>query len=101
MVMIGSRPLFSLGQLVATPGALILLASLGLDASTVLRRHVAGDWGDLDPDDAVANDTALLCGSRLLSSYQLTAVDRLWVITEGEDDDGVRLATTLLMPSEY
>jgi hypothetical protein len=38
------QPLFSLGQLVAPPGALVALEKTGED---FLSRHVRGDWGDL------------------------------------------------------
>jgi hypothetical protein len=38
-------PLFSLGQLVATPGALALVAGAGASPAELLARHQAGDWG--------------------------------------------------------
>lgn len=56
-----SAPLFRLGQIVATPGA--------LDASRypgqfleLLARHVRGDWGCIDSDDAEANAFAATAG---------------------------------------
>jgi len=64
-----------LGRIVATPGALVALAAADTSPSTLLRRHAAGDWGDLDAHDRAANDTALRDGSRLLSAY---------IIAEGE-----------------
>lgn len=46
-----SAPLFALGQIVATPGA--LNATQGSFAIlALLARHVRGDWGCVDPEDA-------------------------------------------------
>ena len=87
-----------------------------------LRRHQSGDWGDLDRHDAEANDLALVTGARVLSSYlipgkvrqgagtepdsgpqlrEVIADERLWIITEAEDAQGVRTQTTVLFPSDY
>jgi hypothetical protein len=38
--------LFPLGQVVATPGALGVLAETGMDARVLLARHQSGDWGE-------------------------------------------------------
>jgi hypothetical protein len=92
---------FPLGQMVATPGALHMLAALNTSPMTLLERHQAGDWGDLDDMDRRANEHALLTGARIFSAYNLTPVQRVWVITEAEDDDGVRRSTCLLRPEEY
>ena len=40
---------------------------------TALRRHAEGDWGDLLPEDAIANDLALKHGGRLFSAYGMAA----------------------------
>ena len=61
---------FSLGRIVATPGALEALAAAGQSADEFLARHVCGDWGDLDPEDKSLNDAALIDGSRILSAYK-------------------------------
>ncbi len=91
-------PLFPLGRLVATPGALVLLrrSSAGEDLlPTLLERHQSGDWGEVPAEDARENEFSVRHGFRVLSSYRV-AGERLWVITEGD-----RSATTLLLPSEY
>ncbi len=90
-----------LGQIVATPGALDALAATNTAPAALLRHHASGDWGDLDPHDRAANDTALRDGSRLLSAYTIAQGVTLWIITEAADDDGHRPATTLLLPEEY
>lgn len=90
-----------------------------------LRRHQSGDWGDLGRQDAEANDLALVTGARVLSSYlipgkvrqgagaepdsgpplpqlrEVIADERLWIITEAEDSQGLRSQTTVLFPSDY
>lgn len=94
-------PKFHPGQVVATPGALDALAESGQDAAFFLDKHVRGDWGEVDADDQQANDTALLDGSRLLSSYRTLKGVELWVLTEAVGDDGRRASTCLTTPSEY
>ena len=91
-----SRCLFALGQVVATPGALDLLDRTGSNATELLQRHQAGDWGSVPPEDAALNDYSLTHEGRLLSSYPLNGSERLWIITEWD-----RSVTTLLLPSEY
>lgn len=88
--------LFELGQIVATPGALDALEKAGQTPDEFLRRHVSGKWGDLDPQDAKANNDALQEGGRLLSAYALSDGTKIWLITEWD-----RSCTTLLMPEEY
>ena len=90
--------LFASGQVVATPGAIQdfdpeLIAQL-------LRRHLAGDWGELDAHDIQANNQALRTGARLLSAYE-TPVGRCWILTEATDDAGVRRSTCVLRPQDY
>jgi hypothetical protein len=91
-----SKPLFSLGQTVATPGALELLEENGQTPSEFIAQHHSGQWGDLDEEDKRANDAALKDGSRIFSSYNLNDGQKIWVITEAD-----RSSTTLLLPSEY
>ena len=75
------RPLFDLGQLVATPGALAALEKSGQSPMDFLVRHVTGDWGELCEEDRKENQFSLEKGFRLLSSYKTNAGDRLWIIT--------------------
>ena len=96
-----TQPLFTLGQLVITPGALIVLTEHGVAPSDLLDRHVGGDWSEMAPEDRESNRRAVLSGGRIFSSYSLTSSVRVWVITEAKDDDGVRASTCILLPSEY
>ena len=87
---------FPFGQVVATPGALEALEEAGETAATLLRRHITGDWGEVDEHDRQENERSLVDGCRLLSVYTLSTGTKLWIITEAD-----RSSTTLLLPSEY
>ena len=56
---------------------------------------------DLCDEDHELNASALQDGSRILSAFKTTTSVKLWVITEAEDGNGHRTATTLLLPEEY
>jgi hypothetical protein len=93
---IKSHALFSLGQIVATPGALTALEKAGQNPLDFLSRHARGEWGDLCEEDRKENVLSLEQGFRLLSRYTTSAGDALYVITEAD-----RTVTTLLLPEEY
>lgn len=92
------QPLFALGQLVGTPGAIKALEDAELAYQDYVARHHAGIWGDLSAEDREANDAALLAGGRLLSAYVINWLTgaKIWIITEAD-----RSATTILLPEEY
>jgi len=90
------KPLFTLGQVVATPGALAALEKAGQQPGDFLARHVSGDWGEVPPEDVEENELSLKQGFRLLSAYRTNAGDRIWVITEAD-----RSSTCILLPEEY
>ena len=89
-------PLFPLGRIVATPGALAALERAKQLPTSFLGRHAIGDWGELEPTDVAENEYSVAHGFRLLSSYRTDAGDRLWIITQAD-----RSTTTLLLPEEY
>jgi hypothetical protein len=45
------KPLFPLGQVVATPGALAAIEKSGQQPGGFLARHVSGGWGEVPPED--------------------------------------------------
>ncbi len=92
----GILPLFPLGRVVATPGALRALENAGQEPEEFLNRHVYGDWGEVPEEDKRENETSLHHGWRILSAYTTRAGEQIWVITEAD-----RSATTFLLPSEY
>lgn len=91
-----ATPKFSLGLVVATPGALRALEGSGETAFDFLYRHASGDWGELDQHDRRDNEFALREGLRLLSACTLKSGEKIWIITEAD-----RSVTTLLLPEEY
>ena len=94
-------PKFELGRTVATPGALDVIEAAGQEPGFFLEMHATGNWGSVDVDDARANDVAIRTGERLLSVYQTLRGVEVWVLTEAADDEGIRAATTILLPDEY
>lgn len=84
---------FLLGQLVITANASLRLSTE--EVLTALARHASGDWGDLCPEDALANNGALNQGDRLFSAYG-QGETRFWIITEAD-----RSVTTVLLPEDY
>jgi hypothetical protein len=86
--------LFPLGKVVATPGALESLERTGTSPSSLLDRHVAGDWGNVPPEDAKENEFSLEHRFRIMSSYAVGS-ETVWVLTEAN-----RTYTTLLTPRE-
>ena len=88
--------MFSLGQLVATPGALAALERNQQMPGEFLKRHINHEWGDLDNNDKRENDYSVTHDFRILSAYTLKDGTRIWIITEAD-----RSSTTILLPSEY
>jgi hypothetical protein len=87
---------FPPGRIVATPGALATLEEAGESPGIFLKRHLTGDWGEVDDHDRRENDLSVVRGFRLLSVYTLSNGNKLWIMTEAD-----RSGTTLLLPSEY
>jgi hypothetical protein len=96
------RKPFSLGRIVATPGALE-----AVDNSRILeclQLHARGDWGCIDPSDVAENNRATFEGTRILSAYPIDpskpakghGANVFWIITEAD-----RSVTTFLLPEEY
>lgn len=90
------KPRFSLGQVVATPGALAALETTNQTPMELLQRHIVLDQGELDKEDQQTNEAAVKNGERILSSYLLNDGTKIWIITEAD-----RSSTCLLLPDEY
>lgn len=84
---------FDLGRVVMTRNAADVLPAGAVQ--TALARHAAGDWGEVDPEDAAENERSLREGFRLLSVYR-AGDTKFWIITEAD-----RSATTVLLPEDY
>lgn len=89
-------PLFPLGDVVSTPGALEAMKAANVSPLALLHRHLRGDWGNLDKHDKQLNDLAVKDDSRILSAYDIAEGQRIWLITEAD-----RSSTCFLFPSEY
>lgn len=85
---------FRLGRLLSTPGAVERISDS--EMLRALERHVSGDWGNVCPEDAEANEAAVHERARLLSAYTTEDGVRFWIITEAD-----RSVTTVLLPEEY
>jgi len=101
---------FDCGRILFTPKLLRLCGEHKAFSDFVMKsltRHKNVD-SDICKDDQDLNRAALITGGRIFSSYdvppeltQIAESDKVWVITEAEDNDARRQCTTLLYPSEY
>ena len=73
------HPRFSLGMVVATPGAIAAATAANDVLMRYVARHVLGEWGNLPPEDMRANEHALKHGARLLSAYHLRDTTKIWI----------------------
>ena len=93
---------FSLGRLVATPGALEAVERSRI--IECLQRHASGDYGNVCTEDAELNNRATHEGTRILSAYPIDPAkpckghgdNCIWIITEVD-----RSSTCILLPEEY
>ncbi len=98
-----NAPLFSPGRIDGTPDAMeaienayLTAAEAGKALTQLVRRHVSGDWGEVDAHDKAINDKAVLTGAHIVSAYTLPTSIKIWIIT-----DAGHATTTILLPSEY
>ncbi len=90
----GEAAHFPLGQTVITSNARSVLHPD--DVAAAMRRHAAGDWGELESEDQNANAEALRHGLRLFSRYRDRHGKAFYIITEHD-----RSVTTVLLPEDY
>jgi len=97
-------PQFELGELVATPAALELLAQSEVSLLDIIRRHGELDPGVLPACDARANADALKSGARIMSAFVVmvgSTSHKVWAISDAIGDDGHRASTCVLLPDDY
>lgn len=93
---------FCLGRIVITPGAIAAMERSGEDPLLFIVRHGRGDWGEVNSADEAMNNAAVANEGdpdrryRVLSAYQTSLGERIWVITEAD-----RSSTCVLLPDEY
>lgn len=80
------KELFPTGKWIITPAAILLFARRNVDPAGFIWRHRAGDWGDVDLDQALANNDAVQFGGPILSMYEVA-----WelVLIETADDGSI------------
>ena len=71
-----------------------------------INRHINKDFGEMEEEDIESNNEAIINGSRIFSSYNINKNlknqnEKLWIITEAENDIKKREYTTILYPNEY
>lgn len=90
-------PLFALGFIVVTAGAIALLNSNAMSEADLLARHECGYWGEaVSPEDAQANVDAVSNDGRILSAFLLPDGGTVWIITEAG-----RSFTIILLPTDF
>lgn len=86
---------FPLGRVLITPGAATTIDEE--EIADALRRHQAGDWGNLDSQEKSCNEQVLRIGGWLLSAYDDPASgERFLIITQPD-----RMVTTVMVPKEF
>jgi len=91
-----NKNLFPLGEIYLTIGAKEALEESNQLPNEFLARHQSGDWGIIGKEDWKENDFSVKVGFRILSAYETSQDEKLWIITEAD-----RSSTTILLPSEY
>lgn len=94
------KPLFELGQIVSTPAVLDHLARHAVFPAALLSLHQHGNWGNVDPEDARANDRAVLSGARVVGSHAVAGAV-IWIVTAAAGGDGKRADSVLCFLDEY
>lgn len=87
------KPLFELGQVVATANAAMALARAKVQPEILLDRHRSADFGEVDDAQRDANLDAIESGGRVRSAYLLPTGEVVLAVTEKQ-------STTLLTPTE-
>ncbi|HCF0987683.1 TPA: plasmid related protein [Pseudomonas aeruginosa] len=89
-----ARSALVVGEIVVTPAVGRLIVQGALDPVPYLRRHLAGDWGELTETDRRDNENTLLEGGEIFSSYATSPTQTLWIVSEWDFS-----VTTLLLPT--
>lgn len=83
------------GKVLATQGVIQAIPE-AKEAYFALQRHLRGDWGDVSPEDAEANNQSVKTKDRIISSYTSTNGTKFWIVTDAGHE-----ITTILLPDEY
>jgi hypothetical protein len=87
------KPVVAVGPVYATRSAIAHVAWYEiLDAVAV---HEAGDWGEISPQQWLANNRAVASGGRVCSAHRNLDGRKFWVISEGNPR-----RATIVMPAD-
>lgn len=75
---------FRCGELVVSTGVKTLMVYRRFDPRPFLLRHLRGEWGNIDQEQWLANERALLDGNALTSAYELSGSRILSITTEAD-----------------
>ncbi|MBP5057681.1 hypothetical protein [Pseudomonas chlororaphis] len=89
------RLMFPIGALVLSEGIDRLARAGRLDPLPYFRRHVRGDWGDVNDEQWQANAIALQSGASLESHYLVHPELSIRIVTDAE-----RHLTLIMLQSE-
>src|SRR5262249_44308668 len=95
------KPLFELGQVVATPAALKAIEESGDGTGDFLTRHAFGDWGNLFDEERERNNFAVRTDGHLVSAVGRGTGVTIRAATAAADASGQRPTTTILLPGEH
>ncbi len=82
--------LFDTAFVVRTRGALAALIAAHVSGSSLIERHLSGDFGQLDSEDQEQNRRAIVEGGRVMSGHALATHTTVWAITEARRPDAQR-----------
>ncbi|BCG56754.1 hypothetical protein [Paenibacillus sp. URB8-2] len=88
------EPLFEIGKVIATPGALEMIGDYGV--IYVVNCHAHSNYGNVSDTDKKLNDWAIEHGERIVSTYSGIWEKSVFVVTERD-----RSVTTVLLAEEY
>jgi hypothetical protein len=88
-------PVIPDGAVYVTAGARHALPEAN-DVLFALHRHFRGDWGEVPPEDAKANDESVKSKDQIISAYTASNGVKFWIITDAGHE-----TTTILLPDEY
>jgi hypothetical protein len=75
---------FELGHVIVTPSATNAMAAAGQEASDLLARHQAGDWGEISDQERHVNELGLNGSYNIVSIFPAGGGQRVTIMTKGD-----------------
>lgn len=91
---------FPLGHVVVASAALWLVKEHKEEIDKAVEEHRWCNWGEsISEKSWQVNFDALTNGGRIISHWTI-AGHEVWIVTDAKDKNGVRAATTIMLPSD-